>query len=72
VSEGAHGGEGGGLLSSTGAGTGDEEAGVLAVEAAGLPLTAGAVPEGLDVSVLQIEVDWTVRACTFHWAGIFP
>jgi hypothetical protein len=46
VSESAHGSESSALLSTTlGAGA-DEEAGVLAPEATGLPLTAGAVPEG--------------------------
>lgn len=46
VSKSAHGGESSALLSTTlGAGA-DEQAGVLAPEAAGLPLTASAVPEG--------------------------
>lgn len=39
--------DGRGLLATTGAGGADEEAGELAVEGAGLPLAAGAVPEGL-------------------------
>lgn len=47
VGEGGHGGEGGGLLAAAGGGGGDEEPRVLAVEAARLPLTASAVPEGL-------------------------
>ena len=46
VGESAHGGESSALLSAAlGAGA-DEQAGVLAPEATGLPLTAGAVPEG--------------------------
>lgn len=46
VGEGAHGSESSALLSTTlGAGR-DEQASVLAPEAAGLPLTAGPVPEG--------------------------
>ena len=46
VSEGAHGGDGGALLSTALSGSADEEASVLAPEAAGLPLLAGVVPEG--------------------------
>lgn len=46
VGKGAHGSESSALLSTTlGAGR-DEQASVLAPEAAGLPLTAGPVPEG--------------------------
>ena len=46
VSKGTHGSESSALLSAT-LGTGvDEQAGVLAPEATGLPLAAGAVPEG--------------------------
>ena len=46
VGESAHGSESSALLSTAlGAGA-DEQAGVLAPEATGLPLTAGAVPEG--------------------------
>lgn len=42
-----HGGEGGGLLAAAGRGRGDEQAGVLAVEGARLPLAARVVPKGL-------------------------
>ena len=47
VGEGAHGGDGGGLLAAAGGGGADEDAGELAVEAAGGPLATGLVPEGL-------------------------
>lgn len=45
--EGAHGGDASGFLASAKAGGGDEQAGVLAPEAALHPLVAGAVEEGL-------------------------
>lgn len=50
VGEGAHGGDGSGLLATTGGTGGDEETGVLAPVAAGSPDGAGLVPEGLPLS----------------------
>ena len=47
VSQSAHGSNGGGFLTTTETGSGDEEAGVLAVKTASRPLLAGLVPEGL-------------------------
>ena len=47
VGEGAHGGQGGALLPAALGGGGDEDADVLAVEAARLPLLARVVEEGL-------------------------
>lgn len=47
VGQGGHGRDGGGLLAAALGGGADEEAGELAVVAAGGPLLAGLVPEGL-------------------------
>lgn len=47
MGEGAHGGQSGALLPAALRGGADEDADVLAGEAAGLPLLAGVVPEGL-------------------------
>lgn len=46
VGKSAHGGESSALLSTALGASADEQAGVLAPEGAGLPLTASAVPEG--------------------------
>jgi len=47
VSEGGHGGNGGGLLATAKSASGDEEAGELAVEATLGPQAASLIPEGL-------------------------
>lgn len=53
VGEGAHHGNGSGLLSSSCRCGGDEETGVFTKEATGLPLATGLVPEGLYVLVFE-------------------
>jgi hypothetical protein len=47
VSQGGHGREGSGLLTTAGSSSGDEEAGLLAPVATGGPDSTGLVPEGL-------------------------
>lgn len=69
VSQGGHGGEGSGLLTTAGSSSGDEETGLLAPVTAGGPDSTGHVPEGLyqnTLSVLFPSVHTLIRSCTTY------